>query len=454
MIRGFMKTTSRTALLAAAGVLMGGYAFGSVEAADLGGNCCGDLEERVAELEATTARKGNRVVSLQVYGQVNKALLWWDDGSFSDTFVVDNDYSGSRIGLTGKANLFPGWTAGYLLEWDYQDSASDKVDNRGVKVSTTGLDSDELNPNEMTIRYNEWFVESETYGRLSLGQGSTAADGIAEIVLANSLRNADLNWVNNFLPRSRGGVLAGFNWAQTAGDLDGDRDDRIRWDSPSIQGFILSSSFADNDYWDVTLRYKNEWNSIRVAAGVGYRYDSTRDVSVGTYAGPPPASGVTTTGGNPVSGGNTSSYLDAFSPFEVVSGSGSIMHIPTGLYLAVSAGTKNYRDFDNDPTTWYVQAGIEKKWLPFGSTTFYGEYAQYFDFNRLGVTYNDATLNLHSEGTDVDSKATRWGVGLVQRVDPAAMDIFAQATVWSYDDNTDFSYDDLTQVMVGSRIKF
>ncbi len=32
-------------------------------AADLGGDCCADLEERIAELEATTARKGNRKVS-------------------------------------------------------------------------------------------------------------------------------------------------------------------------------------------------------------------------------------------------------------------------------------------------------------------------------------------------------------------------------------------------------
>jgi hypothetical protein len=31
----------------------------SAKAADLGGSCA-DLEERVAELEATTARKGNR----------------------------------------------------------------------------------------------------------------------------------------------------------------------------------------------------------------------------------------------------------------------------------------------------------------------------------------------------------------------------------------------------------
>ena len=43
----------------------------SARAADLGGDCCADLEERVAELEATTARKGNRRVSLTISGQVS-----------------------------------------------------------------------------------------------------------------------------------------------------------------------------------------------------------------------------------------------------------------------------------------------------------------------------------------------------------------------------------------------
>ena len=100
MIGGSMKMTSRFALAAAAGLLLGA-AMTPAKAADLGGGCCADLEERVAELEATTARKGNRVVSLQVYGQVNKALLIFDDGVDSDAYVVDNDASGSRIGFTG-----------------------------------------------------------------------------------------------------------------------------------------------------------------------------------------------------------------------------------------------------------------------------------------------------------------------------------------------------------------
>jgi len=452
MIRGFMKTSSRTALLAAAGLLMGSYAFGPAKAADLGASCCGDLEERVAELEATTARKGNRVVSLQVYGQVNKAFLNWDDGDESDTFVVDNDNSGSRLGFTGKATMMPGWTAGYLLEFDFQDSASDKVTNTGFKSATAGVDADELNNNEIVIRYNEGYIEHERYGRFSLGQGSSAADGINEIVLGNSLRNSDLQWNNSFRLRLADGTLANFNWAQTAGNLDGGRDDRIRWDSPSLYGFILSASWGDNDYWDTALRFKKEWNSIRIAAGIGYQWDGTEDSSPipGPYRAGETIAGTLLTGNN---AGSTSSYLDAFSSFEVISGSLSMQHIPTGLYFAFAAGEKDYDEFDNDPSFWYLQLGVERKWLPYGSTTIYGEYSQYNDFNRALLTIN-AGATATTVGANLDSEVERWGFGIVQKFDSAAMEIYGQAVFWSYEDNTAVAYEDLTQFMVGSRIKF
>jgi hypothetical protein len=38
------------------------FAQKPAKAADLGGDCCADLEDRVAELEATTVRKGNKKV--------------------------------------------------------------------------------------------------------------------------------------------------------------------------------------------------------------------------------------------------------------------------------------------------------------------------------------------------------------------------------------------------------
>jgi hypothetical protein len=82
-------TSSRIAIAAALGFTLGGIAMGSntTNAADLGGDCCADLEERVAELEATTVRKGNKKVSVTLSGWVIKAVNWWDDGDL-DHFIV------------------------------------------------------------------------------------------------------------------------------------------------------------------------------------------------------------------------------------------------------------------------------------------------------------------------------------------------------------------------------
>ncbi len=120
MIGGLLsKSTSQLALFAAAGLFVGGVAMPSAKAADLGGDCCADLEERVAELEATTARKGNRKVSLTVYGWVNKGVLYWNDGGDSNTYLgVDNTNYATRFGLRGDARINPNLKAGFNILMD------------------------------------------------------------------------------------------------------------------------------------------------------------------------------------------------------------------------------------------------------------------------------------------------------------------------------------------------
>src|SRR5436853_4485922 len=116
----FKLSSSRWALLAAFGFAAVGIT--PAAAADLGGDCCADLEERVAELEATTARKGNRKMSLTVYGQVNRSILYWNDGSRSNTAIgLDNHNSASRFGFMGSAKISPAWSAGYSLLLDVAD---------------------------------------------------------------------------------------------------------------------------------------------------------------------------------------------------------------------------------------------------------------------------------------------------------------------------------------------
>ena len=98
---------------ALAGLSVMALTSSSALAADLGGDCCADLEERVATLEATTARKGNRKVSLTVSGWMNQNILVWDDGDESDAYVTSN---GNDL---GAINFFwlskdPSWLDSWL----------------------------------------------------------------------------------------------------------------------------------------------------------------------------------------------------------------------------------------------------------------------------------------------------------------------------------------------------
>src|SRR6476620_9088604 len=124
MTGGLRETASLMAI--AALLCVGATVFGAkpAKAADLGGDCCADLEERVADLEATTGRKGNKKVSVQIYGKVNYATMWWDDGGEQNVYTVNNYNESTRTGIKGKAKIAGDWEGGYRLEWEYRPAAS------------------------------------------------------------------------------------------------------------------------------------------------------------------------------------------------------------------------------------------------------------------------------------------------------------------------------------------
>lgn len=92
--------------LALGGLLLVGAA--PAGAADLGTDGVADLEERIAELEATTARKGNRKVSLTISGYVNEQIQWWDDGAEQNVYQGTNESDQTRFRFTGKAKIDKG----------------------------------------------------------------------------------------------------------------------------------------------------------------------------------------------------------------------------------------------------------------------------------------------------------------------------------------------------------
>jgi hypothetical protein len=426
MIGRFLMT-NRWAFIVASGVMIGA-AMTPVKAADLGGRCCADLEERVAELEATTARKGNRTVSLQIYGQVSKALLIWDDGIDSDAFVVDNTLASTRLGMRGEARIKSGLTAGYLIEFETNDARADEVNNgrskpgfyHGNDVARKNGDDPEGDSAGLVLRHNNWYIDSDRLGRITVGTGNTAFSGATEVVLGNSLRNADANIGAGFNIRVKGGGrdgflnVPGYEWAW---DFSGNasRNQVIRYDTPAIYGFMLSASWGDNDYADVALRFKKDFGTVRLAAAISYQWDNQTGLDSDGHS----------------------------HDFETLGGSVSAMHMPTGLYAAFSAGRRNYEDQGfEDESFWYLQGGIEKRVLSSGATTVYGEYGRYEGFHQSEYALMD------------NSEAKRLGFGVNQKIDAASMDLYAHATVWNFDDNTKADYQDLSTLMLGSRLQF
>ena len=110
MFGGVGKSAGWATILGTVGFVLSGSV--SAKAADLGGDCCADLEERVAELEATTARKGNRKVSLTVSGWVNEQVLYWNDGTENNVYVGNNDMERSRFRFVGEAEDRQGLVGG------------------------------------------------------------------------------------------------------------------------------------------------------------------------------------------------------------------------------------------------------------------------------------------------------------------------------------------------------
>src|SRR4029079_19451782 len=113
---GGLSLHQRALFAAAATALLGSFAPATAEAADLGGDCCADLEERVAELEATTVRKGNKKVKVELYGRVNRVVNAWDDGAEQNAYVLNNSYSSTRFGMRGKAKITDDWSSGFQIE--------------------------------------------------------------------------------------------------------------------------------------------------------------------------------------------------------------------------------------------------------------------------------------------------------------------------------------------------
>lgn len=373
-------------------------------AADFGYDCCSDLEERVAELEATTARKGNRKVSLTISGHVNQAVMFFDvDGqpNESNAYVGTNSQDASLVTFEGSADINADWSAGFLMEFEISSNS----------LSSASQNSTGSNDG-VGISYEALYISSKTYGTIWLGTYDDAIDGITEISLAGGMGSGPdfSNETAAFITND--GTTTFTDVGSSIGESvgDGDTHQIVRYISPTFAGFVISAAAGNDDLWNASINYEGEIGAFKFAAGLGYGQD--------------------TTGTN--------------EPNEKLGMSASIMHSPSGLYLTGAYGQDKIGDAVDDPnrggsndtdTMWLIHAGIDREFFSVGSTNIWAQY------------------NINDRDVGQASNLDMYGFGVSQNIDAAAMELYVYYKHFDAE-ISDQDVGDLDVVVTGAVIKF
>lgn len=368
----------------AVGVGIVAYAY-NADAADLGSSCCSDLEERIAELEATTARKGNRKVSVVVAGQINKALFYYDADDFglgSNTHVIENSASETFVSISGKADIRDGWSAGYTLELGQGATGIDV--NLALTGPTGGVGTD----NDIYTRQSYAYLKSDALGAVSIGLQSMATDDLSHVSVARTTA-ASKRLTAQPIGSLRVSALGIDLLDVPLEPFNGRKANAVKYTSPVLGGFSVSAAWSsDDDSWDAALRYAGEFGGFQVVGALGYYDDKTNDIaeSLGALIALPDIGSTT------------------------ISAHGGIKHVASGLFVQ---GSWARLDFDEpisfETDAWHAQAGLEVRFFQVGQTTLWGEYSEWDDL--AGLKFYGLGINQQlGEAVDLYALARRYDI--------------------------------------------
>ncbi len=338
-----------------------------------------------------------------LYGQLHPALISVDDGQDTETRVLDNDLSNSRVGL----RVFQPFGANeFTFRFETGLGLPNSSQWNQLGTSFNGWTRED-------IRHVDFALKGD-WGTASAGQGSMVSDGAAEVDLSyvgTALYSFTNDENGSFFYRDTAGMLSGITVGDSSSNFDGTRRGRIRYDTPEFNGFsagfaygqnILSSS-DDDDYYDVGVFYNNTFaGGVEFAAGLAYAVRERDD--------------------------NSGDRKDTI-------GSASVL-LPSGLSFTLAGGTRSDDQAGaTDPNYWYGKIAYEGDWVSWGKT-------------GVGIDYYD--------GSDFDtngSSTKAWGIAVVQRIDSINTDAYLKYRNHDFDD-TASTFDKNDAWVLGARWRF
>lgn len=370
---------------------------------------------------ALEIKSGSDKVQARLYGEVNRALMYADDGYQDKVFHVDNSNSESRIGLSGEVSASDCLTVGSNIELKWQDNPSHAVSMQEESIG-----------GEFVQELVELYFDRKDFGKISVGFGGMASDGSSEVDLSGTdlIGNAGVADVG-------GGLFFYDAAADTYHDSEGvgttvsdvfkrhccelfnritadglGKRNRLRYDTPEFAGFSVAVAAGEQESYDLALNYSSEFDGWQIAAMAAWMEP----------------------GGNSDHDCGNGDYTQMNASISVL--------FDFGLNLTAGYGR---REVDNlpvngeDPEFVYGKIGYK-----FNQLVQVGSTAVSFDY---GVYEN-------ADHQTIDENGTAVGVQLVQELSDYSTALFVGYRLFSLEDNTGADYEDISVVMAGAQFSF
>jgi predicted porin len=228
-----------------------------------------------------------QAVKYKLSGQVNRAVVFQDDGQDSGMRSIDNGASGTRFRLRGSEDLGNGMQVGFYWELQTQSAR-----NGAARPNLNGDGDDGTFGGGDLRQANVYF--SGNWGKLTMGQTDGAANGGTEADLSGTAIAGVYHTQTSFNGAMRwrtgaggcvtpAGAGTGANTAQagcaTGGTFfsgfDGfSRHDVIRYDSPKLGPVKLAASVGNDSVWEVAATANTALGGGQLSAALFYGQDS------------------------------------------------------------------------------------------------------------------------------------------------------------------------------------
>jgi hypothetical protein len=209
-------------------------------------------------------------VKIRLYGQISRAFGFVGDGESVTFKQGENGNTATRMGIDGRGKITNDISVRTRME--YEVSSGDTLG--GSQFESQGGDA-----STFAVRHLDVIISSKKFGSVWMGRGDSSSNGSSEVSVVDSLTSGRLGGTissmitdlqimsddSNSEPQAIGSVsrfLQSFDGAN--------RQNRLRYDTPTFFGFKGSVSLIDKHNFDSALWYEGKLAGTEIQGAVGF----------------------------------------------------------------------------------------------------------------------------------------------------------------------------------------